>query len=225
MTRAEGFAHRRRAILLIGVLIAIVAVAASDTTHGAIQTLLEYVRAAIVRHPTAGKFLFLLLAAVSGALAFFSSAIVIPVAVYTWGRPLTFTLLWTGWMIGGMASYLIGRYPGRRLFKRILPERKMRHYEKAISAKTPFFVVLLFQIALQSEIPGYVLGAARYDFRRYLLALAICELPYAIGAIYLSESFIGRNYVLLVSLGAAAILVSFLAFRTFRKHLGGKHEA
>jgi len=223
MTRALGIAHRRRAILLIGVLIAIVAVAASDTTHGAIQTLLEYVRAAIVRHPTTGKFLFLLLAVVSGALAFFSSAIVIPVAVYTWGRPLTFALLWAGWMIGGTASYLIGRYPGRRLFKRIFPERKMRNYEKAISAKTPFFVVVLFQVALQSEIPGYVLGAARYDLRRYLLALALCELPYAVGAIYLSESFIGRNYVLLVSLGASAILVSLLAFRYFRKHLGETH--
>lgn len=219
MTRALGIAHRRRAILLIGVLIAIVAIAASDTTHGAIQTLLDHVRAVIVRHPNAGKFLFLLLAVVSGALAFFSSAIVIPVAVYTWGRPWTFALLWMGWMIGGMASYLIGRYPGRRLFKRFLPERKMRQYEKAISANTPFFVVMLFQIALQSEIPGYVLGAARYDFRRYLLALALCELPYAIGAIYLSESFLGRNYLLLISLGAAAILVSLLAFRIFRNHL------
>jgi uncharacterized membrane protein YdjX (TVP38/TMEM64 family) len=219
MTRAVHVDHRRRAIVLVAVLIALVAIAASDTTHDAIQSLLEHVRAVIVRHPNAGKFVFLLLAAVSGALAFFSSAIVIPVAVYTWGRPLTFILLWTGWMTGGVGSYLIGRYPGRRLFRKILPEKQIRRYEKAISAKTPFFVVMLFQIALQSEIPGYVLGAARYDFRRYLLALALCELPYAIGAIYLSEWFLGRNYLLLISLGAAAILVSLLAFRIFRKHL------
>ena len=64
-----------------------------------------------------------------------------------------------------------------------------------------------------------MLGAARYDFRKYIAALAIAELPYAIGAIYLSESFIGRKYLMLAALGAAAILVSMVAFHLFRRHV------
>lgn len=219
MTKAVATAHRRRAVILIGMLVLVVVAASSDATHGAVRELLESVRAVIVHHPNAGLLLFVLLSALSGMLVFFSSAIIIPVAVYTWGKPMTIALLWVGWLIGGIGSYLLGRYPGRRLFKRLIPSREIRHYEQMISDKTPFVVILLFQIALQSEIPGYVLGAARYDFRRYLAALALAELPFAVGAIYLSESFIGRKYLLLVALGAAAILVSMVAFRLFRKHV------
>lgn len=211
--------HRRRVLTLIGLLAVIVFVAASDITHAAVRDLLEYVRTAILLHPKLGMLMFLLLAALSGMFVFFSSAIIIPVAVYTWGKALTVALLWLGWMAGGVGSYLIGRYPGRRLFRRIMPERKARRYEKMISGQTPFLVILLFQIALQSEVPGYVLGAARYRFRRYLAALGLAEVPFAIGAIYLSESFIGRNYPMLIGLGAAAILVSVVALRTFHKHL------
>lgn len=220
MARAEANAHRWRAVILVGMLVLIVAAARLDATHEAVRRLLESVRVIIVHYPTAGLLLFVLLSALSGMLVFFSSVIIIPVAVYAWGKLLTMALLFGGWMIGGVGSYLLGRYPGRRIFKRMIPARKIRHYEKMISDKTPFAVILLFQIALQSEIPGYVLGAACYDFRRYLAALALTQLPFAIGAIYLSESFIGRKYLMLVALGAAAILVSIVAFRLFRKHVG-----
>lgn len=211
--------HRRRALILVGVLVLIVVVAASDATHAAIREILEYTRAVILRHPHLGMVLFVVLAGLSGMLVFFSSAIIIPAAVYTWGRVLTIVLLWLGWMLGGIGSYLLGRYPGRRLFNRMMPAKKIRHYEKMISKETPFVVILLFQIALQSEIPGYVLGAAKYRFRKYLAALGLAEVPYAIGAIYLTESFIGRNYLMLFALGAAAILTSVIAYRVFHKRL------
>ena len=42
-----------------------------------------------------------------------------------------------------------------------------------ISAKATFPLVLLFQLAVPSEIPGYVLGALRYHFGKYLAARAI----------------------------------------------------
>lgn len=219
VTRAVATAHRRRALILVGTLVLIVAAARMDATHEAVRKLLEYVRTVIVHYPTTGLLLFVLLAGLSGMLAFFSSVIIIPVAVYAWGKPLTIALLFVGWMIGSIGSYLLGRYPARRIFKRMIPARKIRHYEQMISNQTPFAVILLFQIALQSEIPGYVLGAARYDFRRYLAALALTQLPFAIGSIYLSESFIGRKYLMLTALGAAAILVSMVAFRLFRKHI------
>lgn len=217
--------HRRRAVILVAVLALIIAAAATDASHHAIQALLDSVRAVIVQHPVTGMLLFVLLAALSGMLVFFSSAIIIPAAVYAWGKGLTFALLFAGWMIGGIASYLLGRYPARRLFQRMIPAREIRHYERAISNETPFFVILLFQIALQSEIPGYVLGAARYDFRKYLAALALTQLPYAAGAIYLSESFIGRKYLLLTALGAATILISIAAFHLFRKHVASRRDS
>lgn len=209
-------------MILVGVLVLIVAAAATDATHEAVRRLLDHVRTVIVHYPATGLLLFVLLAALSGMLVFFSSAIIIPVAVYAWGKGLTIALLFAGWMIGGIGSYLLGRYPARRIFQRMIPARKIKHYEQMISKQTPFAVILLFQIALQSEIPGYVLGAARYDFRKYLAALAVTQLPFAVGSIYLSESFIGRQYLLLATLGAAAIVVSVVAFKLFRKHVAAK---
>jgi hypothetical protein len=42
--------------------------------------------------------------------------------------------------------------------------------------------VLLFQVAMPSEVPGYMLGIARYQFLNYILILGMVELPFAIGA-------------------------------------------
>jgi uncharacterized membrane protein YdjX (TVP38/TMEM64 family) len=206
--------HLRRAAILVAALIAIVAIVSSDAANAALHELLEKVRVIIVRYPNTGMLVFVLLAALSGLLVFFSSAIVIPVAVYTWGRTLTAVLLFVGWLLGGIGSYLLGRY-----FRRFVAKKKLQRYEKAVSASTPFYLVLLFQIALQSEIPGYVLGAARYDFRKYLGALVIAEVVFVIAAIYLSESFIGRKYPMLIGLSVAAILVSVVAFRIFHSRL------
>ena len=49
--------------------------------------------------------LFVLLAAISAVLAFFSSALLLPVAVFTWGSKVTFVLLWLGWLLGGIGTH------------------------------------------------------------------------------------------------------------------------
>jgi membrane protein YqaA with SNARE-associated domain len=111
---------------------------------------------------------------VLSAIAFFlSSAVLVPVAVHSWGKPTTILLLWGSWMLGAAISYWIGRHPGRRLAKWLAPARKVAKYEKKISANANFSLVLLFQLALPSEIPGYVLGTLRYPLGRYLGAAAI----------------------------------------------------
>ena len=69
-------------------------------------------------------------------------------------------------------------------------------------------VVLLFQLVLPSEIPGYVLGSAAYPFWKYLAALALAELPYAVATVYAGSSFIERRTYLLIGVGAAAAALS-----------------
>jgi len=73
--------------------------------------------------------------------------------------------------------------------------------------------VLLFQLAVPSEIPGYVLGLAGCRFRTYAAAMALGELPFAIGAVYLGESFLQRNYVLLLAIGISGAALSWMVFR------------
>lgn len=87
--------------------------ASSDALHGALIELLAEIEAVIVTRPLLGVTLFVLFAAVSAMFTFVSVAAVVPVAVYTWGAPFSIVLLWTGWILGGIAAYAIGRYLGR----------------------------------------------------------------------------------------------------------------
>jgi len=130
-------------------------------------------------------------------------------------------LLWSAWLMGGIASYIVGRTLGRRVAAWAISPARLSYYAARITARMGFATILLFQLALPSEIPGYVLGTVRCRLRVYLAALAVAELPFAIGAVYLGESFNRGDYLLLVGLGAAGIAFSALAFHHLHRRIGG----
>jgi len=99
----------------------------------------------------------------------------------------------------------------------LIDEEKLAGWEREFSERSRFIHILLFQAAVPSEIPGYVLGILRYRFVFYLTALAITELPYAIAAVYLGESFLKGESTLFMILGAAVILSGLFLFYFFRK--------
>ena len=156
------------------------------------------------------------LSALAAVLAFFSTAIFVPAAISAWGKPITATALWLGWLAGGVVSYFIGRYPGRFLAKWLLPTKQVERFESILSARASLPLIVLFQLALPSEIPGYVLGTLRYQLPKYLISLAIAELPFAIGAVYLGDAFIKREVLPLLTIGAGGVLLSVIAYYAFR---------
>jgi uncharacterized membrane protein YdjX (TVP38/TMEM64 family) len=215
---------RRLAILLVLVAL-LVATVALDPVHEAVARGLEWAKQIIERHERLGVVLFMLLSAISAILFFFSTAVLVPVAVYTWGKPTTMFLLWAAWLFGAVVSYLIGSRPGRRLAGWLVPERRIARYEKAISARANFPLVLLFQVAVPSEVPGYVLGAVHYHFGRYLGARALAEVPFAVGAVYLGDSFVRRQYGPLLAIAIGGILVSALALYLLHRRMADKDSA
>jgi uncharacterized membrane protein YdjX (TVP38/TMEM64 family) len=152
-------------------------------------------------------------------VAFFSTAVIVPVAIHTWGSGLTIALLWAGWMIGGILAYSVGRFLGRPVVNRLTNGAALVRFENRITARAPFSLVLLFQLALPSEVPGYLLGLVRYRFWKYLLILGIGELPYAVGTVYLGESFVRRRTNMLLALGAGGGLFIAWAFHLLQKRL------
>lgn len=207
-----------RHILLLGMLIIIAGlVAGTETLLDKSHEIIKLAESAITGYPVLGKLLFVLLAMVSAMLAFFSSAILTPIGVYAWGPVNTFVLLWIGWLLGGMTAFLVGRYLGRSAVSVLLGESRLSSWETQMGRHTKFIHILLFQAAVPSEIPGYVLGILRYRFVLYLAALAITELPYALGTVYLGESFLKGESVLLVGIGAGIILLSVIAFQVLRR--------
>ena len=208
----------RRHILFLGIIIIVAGfIAGSDALYTKSEEILAASEAIISRFPLLGMLLFILLAMVSAMLAFFSSAILVPIGVYAWGSITCFLLLWIGWLLGGVASFGIGRYLGRPVASKLIGETRIAHFEKQLGRHARFIHILLFQAALPSEIPGYVLGALRYRFSLYLLALAIVELPYALGTVYLGTRFLERDIVLLLLIGFGGVMVCTFAYHLYRR--------
>jgi uncharacterized membrane protein YdjX (TVP38/TMEM64 family) len=210
----------RRALILLLLLGGLALLVSSGELQAALAWILARAEPVIQEHPFWGALLFLLLSALSAMLAFFSSAVLVPVAIHTWGKLACAALLWLGWILGGICAYGIARFWGRPVVRRLTSHKGLARYEERISQRTPFGLVLLFQLAVPSEIPGYVLGLARYGLRRYLVVLALAELPYAVGTAYFGESLLERRTFLLLGLGALAIFFSVWALRVLRRRLG-----
>jgi uncharacterized membrane protein YdjX (TVP38/TMEM64 family) len=209
-----------RALVLLLLLGGLALLVSSSAFQSALAWGLAKAEPVIAEHPFWGAVLFLLLSACSAMLAFFSSAVLVPVAVQAWGKLACAFLLWLGWILGGACAYGIARFGGRPVVRRLTSHKGLARYEERISQHTPFGLVLLFQLAVPSEIPGYVLGLARYGLRRYLLVLALAELPYAVGTAYLGESLLEQRTFLLLGLGALAIFFSAWALHVLRRRLG-----
>lgn len=194
-------------------------VVSSDGLHGRVESALIAAEALVRRQPLWGAAVFTALAALSAMLAFFSSAVIVPAGVQAWGAATTFALLWTGWLIGGVAAYATARFLGQRVVRLFVEPARLTEYERRLSARAPLGLIVLFQLGLPSELPGYVLGTLRYPVRRYLVALAIGEMPYALGTVLLGASFVARQLVPLVLLGAAGIALTAWAFFRLRARL------
>jgi uncharacterized membrane protein YdjX (TVP38/TMEM64 family) len=207
----------------MGILILVVGlVATSDTLHGQVERLIRWAETLIAESPRLGMLVFVLLAMLSSMLAFFSSALLAPVAIYAWGGLGCMALLWLGWLLGGIASFCIGRFLGHSVAVTLLGEKKITGWRRELGERARFIHVLAFQAMVPSEIPGYVLGTLRYRFRTYLAALAITEIPYAAAVVFLGESFIQREANTFLFLGSATIVLGFCLLRiikTFRGRL------
>lgn len=209
----------RRAVVILLVCAAIAVVASLDVVHAPLTRLLAVTEQAITARPVAGGALFVLFAALSGMFAFFSSAVIVPVAVYAWGPTRCALLLWLGWTLGGAFSYTIGRYLGRPVIARLAKQEVLARYERRVTRDAPFVLVMLFQLAMPSEVPGYLLGLVRYSFLRYLAVVVVGELPFAFGTVWLGESFIKQEVLPVLLLGAAAAAFSATAYALLHRRM------
>ena len=205
--------HRKRLALLVLLVLIATAVAAIGPLHRAVLAMIATAEPVIQQHAVAGAVIFVLLSALSAIVFFFSTAVITPVAVEAFGPFAALSLLWLGWIIGGIIAYGIGRRFGRPVVSWFVDPVRLRDNERRAKRLVSFRHVLLFQLAVPSEIPGYVLGLSGCRFRTFVIAMALGELPFAIGAVYLGESFLEQNYVLLLAIGMTGIALSWAIFR------------
>lgn len=225
MTLSSSNAHgpqpnwlRALALVLAFALIAVLL--SVDALYGWLQHVLAAAEPLIRAHPRMGGLIFVLLSALSAMLAFFSSAVLVPAAVYVWGKSVTVVLLWLGWLLGGVCAYGVGHTLGRPLMVSLGSKKVAAFYSQRLTSRVGVPVVFLLQLALPSEIPGYLCGLLRVRFRVYVTALALAELPYAIGTVWVGESILQREGGWLIALGVVAAVASAYALYLLHKALG-----
>jgi hypothetical protein len=76
--------------------------------------------------------------------------------------------------------------------------------------------MLMLLLAIPSDLASYFFGLARCRFIAFAAALALAEVPYALGAVYLGASFLERRTLPILLLGVAGVLLSVWA--VYRLH-------
>jgi len=217
VSRTQQRAVYKRAAILLVLCIVLAAIASSSDLHEALMGVLAVTEDIIGQHPIAGAAAFVILAAVSAIFTFVSIAVIVPAAVFAWGPAASIALLWLGWILGGAATYGIGKFFGRPVVGWLTAGEALRRVESRIPNNAPLWLITLLQLALPSEIPGYVLGLVRYPFPRYVLALGLAELPYTFATVYLGASFVEGRVGLILITGVLIALLSLVTFYAWRR--------
>jgi len=219
--------HRRRwwCWLTFGATVLIVAFAAgAPIIRDQLAAAIVWAQGIMSENRIWGAVLFAAFSALSAMLAFASSAMLVPPATLVWGTAGTFLLLWSGWLLGAALAFGIGR-AGQPLLKHTGYGDKLEKYQKYVSTRMRFWVVLLFCVAIPSEIPGYLFGSMRYPFVKFIAAMAIAESCYALAAVFAGESLlVNRPLPFLVTIAgliALALAAGLLLRMSRKRQMGG----
>jgi len=199
--------HSHRPLVFLSLFALAALLAVSVGVHERLVALVATGRDLVIEYPAAGAAVFLLLAALSAMLVLFSGAVLVPVGIEAWGAPGCFLLLWAGWWLGGLLTYAIGRSFGRAVITRLVPSAAIARYEGRIVGGGSFGSALLVLLGLPSDVIGYLFGIVRFPAGRYLLALALAELPYAFGTVFMGAAFLERRLLPLLAGGMLALAV------------------
>lgn len=211
MTRIELSRSKvLRLLAMLGVFVAALALIAYGL-HDEIRALVVSGGETIEQAPLLGSVVFFLVSACSVLFFFLSSILLVPSAVLAWGEWPTLLLLAAGWVSGWTATYAIGRLFGDHAFVEGKLGGEAPGKSSLLSGELPFSLVLILILSLPAEIPGYALGAARYPFWPFLLAVVLVEIPFAFLVVFIGESFIRENFV--VFIGLVALLLGFAVWQ------------
>ena len=208
-----------RAVVVVLICTSVALLLSVDVVYDSLRHALSMAEPLIVQHPYLGAISFVLLAALSAVLAFFSSALLLPAAIFAWGNSITLALLWLGWLLGGVCTYALGRGLRRPGHVAARAPSELGFYVQRVSGNATFALVLLLCLALPSELPGYLCGYLGVRFRTYVGALALAELPYAAGAVLLGEGVVNRDTGWLVMFGLLGAALSLYALRILHARL------
>lgn len=120
------------------------------------------------------------IAAFTTVVAPLSSVPLIPVAANIWGPAVAAVASITGWLIGALIAFGIGRKYGRGLVERIVSEENLAKIEKRVPQDNLFWSIVLLRMAIPVDVLSYVLGLfSTISWKTFTLATLIGITPFA----------------------------------------------
>jgi uncharacterized membrane protein YdjX (TVP38/TMEM64 family) len=216
-----AFHLTRRRLIAAALVVLLIALIMSPAIQGRLDAAAAWTIGFAEMHPRLGAAIFVLFSAVSAMLAFFSSGVLVPPAILVWGRLGAFVLMWAGWTLGAVAAYGIG-WAATPWLARLGYEKKLEKYQRGVSTHMRFWQVLVFCLAVPSEVPGYLFGSAHYSFAKFLIAIGIAEAVYAALLILAGQQLIAYRFSAVVLAGgvlAAVVVIGVIVSKKKRAKL------
>lgn len=165
-----------------------------------------------------GPIVFVLLSAISVIFGPLSSAPLLPAAILAWGEELSFIYLFFGWFVGNCVAYLVGFFFGYPLVSRIIEKKHLTRWSKILEGGFSFWLAFIFRFATPSET-GYIFGAIRYNFIKYVIISLVAELPFAVIAVFAGQAFIRAGWILFFVLGVLWLVIILGALELLKGEL------
>ncbi len=209
------------------ILVAIIVVAAlifwsSTMLQDEYLQMIGFFEKNVAVRPIFSVVVFIILSALSVLFFFFSSVLLVPVAVSVWGSLITTLLLLAGWILGAIISYILGRYAGYPILKYIIPLRKLEYYRSLFSKDSSLLLIFLVRFTAPSEIPGFALGIFHLPFLKYLLITIFAEIPYAFVTVYAIGAILNKDPIVLGAIIFMWLISTGLLARLLYKSFSNK---
>lgn len=164
------------------------------------------------------------------AVLFFPAEIVNATAGLVYGFAVALPLVLVSWALSGMLAYALGAAAGRPLALRLMGEERVERAEHAIERGGVIALLLARLIPfVPYSLVGYVAGAARVPFWRFVWTGFVGIIPITAAATYLGHALgdlSASDPLLWAALAVVAALtaLSLLTSRRLRSPAGTKPE-
>jgi len=105
---------------------------------------------------------------------------------------MVFLVMAVGSVGGGVLTYLVG-YDGKKFYRLLRKTQGEEHYEKSFVWLNKYGLGIIFALSLipiLTEIVTIIAGVKRYDFKKFVVSMAIARIISAFAAVYFGDMFL-----------------------------------
>ena len=184
----------------------------SNALQNDFYKIVEFFNSLVVKNEPLAVLVFVLLSTVAALISPLTNIPLVPFAVVIWGAVPTTALLLSGWLLGDILAYGIGRQFGHRGISYFVGNERLESWSQTVKKHTSFQRALFFRLILPAEL-GYAFGIIRYPVGLYILITFLAEVPFALVSVYASEAVVSGDIVRFMWLVGLLVVMVYAGYR------------